>query len=207
VASVQALVDEVDELLEEDNSLNQIWSAVSMLDIVQMNMRLLSSETLARDVRTNLTLGTSGISVATPSDYISCYHIRWLGSGRLDIEDQRLGELMTGVTDPYAIGTPSFATEVFCDDEIKTLKMFPPYGSSGATVTIYYKAEFDIPAALTSGVSIQDIFKLPLKLRMAADALEADTDGYDPQKVKVFSTFADVLVGALKSLYQGNRLL
>lgn len=210
MASAQALVDELDDILQEDHSLSETWSTADLLDLIQNNVRILSSETLCRDVRASLTFDATGVSVATPSDYISCYHVRWLGSSILNIEDLRLADLLTGVTNPYATGTtrtPQMIGELYKSDGTQVLRLFPTHGMSGATCTIWYKARYPVPAALTSGVSLQPIFKLPVKFRALADAYEVDGHGFDLNRSKVFRTLGDLLAGALKTLYQGGQFL
>jgi hypothetical protein len=144
--------------------------------------------------------------VSTPSDYIAAYYVRDDLNNQLLIEDYRDSDLLTGVTNPFSSGTGLMVSEIYDGRGVKTLRLFPRH-STGSSLYIYYKADFQTATALTSGVSLSEWFKLPVKFKTLGNAYQVGSHGYNPQKAEVFHSLGDILTQSLRSLFQGGQTI
>ncbi len=150
MASVQTLIDEIAEILQEDFSLSTQWTSAQLLKLIKSNLRSLGGATLARDVSSEISFDSTGASAAVPTNYISSYHVRWLGTSIVDIEDYRQADLLTGLTNPTyksGVSVPLMVSDFYEGSGNHVLRAFPRYGASGATSQLFYKADFDYPGS------------------------------------------------------------
>ncbi len=214
------LVAEIADLLEEDHSLNEIWTQAQLHDFVTQNFPLVCERTGGFDVmRSNVVVtAASGatVTLVVRDTMVAPYYVRTI-SDELPILDIMDTDLLTGVTDPYSRGTPQG-----CFTEIEhttaggvsiyrpVLRFVPRFTAanvtSGISVTYWVKDAPETGQGIGNQIFARDLFILPLKYRCLADALSADTQGHDGQRAQVWQGLSDVLVDSLKALYRGGQV-
>lgn len=215
------LVAEIADMLEEDHSLNIVWTEAGLFKYVTQNFPEIARDSGGSDYKD--TLSTTGNPSGTtyafsyPEILVHLYEVSYLNTGpgtshELPVIDIQQADLLTGVTDPYTTGTPQavsveieHTTESGVSVYRPVLRVYP--GRATGTFTAFYKTAPSGTSVLANTVQMREPFRLALKFKCLADALSEDTELHDPERAEVWNSLSQVLIQSLKSLYSGGQLI
>lgn len=216
------LVAEIADMLEEDHSLNIVWTEAGLFKYVTQNFPEIARDTGGSDYKDVLTTkgNPSGTTYAltNPETLAHLYEVHYQsvdGSTNLVLPtlDIQESDMLTGVTDPYTTGTPqavSVEIEHTTSSGVSTyqpvLRVYPGT-TTGGTFTAFYKTAPSGTSVLANTVQMREPFRLALKFKCLADALSEDTELHDPERAEVWNSLSQVLIQSLKSLYSGGQLI
>jgi len=212
------LANEISYLLEENYTLNPVWSAADLHTFIAQNFELICESTGGADRYDTRTLESPSGCTCTllSSDTMTgIWFVRSI-SASYPIVDIMDVDLLTGVTNPYGPGTPQVCTlemeggleDLVTGVSIATpvVRFFPRFTNTGTTITIWFRNAPTTSQGAATTIEMRSIFILPLKFKCLSDALYSDTELRDPQRAEVWKVLSDIMVQALKSLYRGGQL-
>jgi hypothetical protein len=212
------LVNEIADLLEEDFSLNPLWSQATLFNYLTETLPEVVKSSGGMDVQvsnlalTALSTGTT-CTLTTGVSLMGLWHVRTT-SAAYPIIDIQESELLLGRPDPYtnAGGTQACLLEGKTENSSGVsvhqhqLRFIPGF-ASGTTITYYAITAPPTSQTLASELNIREIFLPPLKYTCLSRALMSETEGRDPERAEVWKGLSGILTNAIKTLYRGGELL
>lgn len=200
------LAAEVKVILEEDGSLNEIWTTSQLHEFTKQAFPELSAKGMLYDKVFSVSVSSSG-TTAPLKGHVVGVHTVHTPTGELELAEFSLGDLLSGTTNPLTTGTPEAASlehDTGSSGQDKVLRFMPGFSSSGTTLRVLSVSGASAPASSASDLGASEVFLLALKLSVCARAFAMDSLRADPAKARFFQTLVDVLTGAFRGLYRGK---